>query len=147
MHHFVKSGVISPADGPNAEAERQWHVALDGCVAACRIYVAAGVRWAVDTFLLPDVVSLWAGLQDLRVGVIVLRPDVEVAVRRNAARLRETGWGVPEWQVRANHEAMGAWVGRRDAFVVDNSRTDQTQVLAVIDEWEGRMVENGGNSS
>src|SRR3712207_5976110 len=38
VHNFVKSGVISPAAGPNAEAERQWRIAIDVCVAACRVY-------------------------------------------------------------------------------------------------------------
>lgn len=145
--HFVKSGVISPADDTGAEAERQWRIAIDVCIAACRIYAGSGIRCAVDTFLLPATVPLWAGLQDLRVGVIVLRPDVEVAVSRNAARLREAGWGVPEWQVRANHEAMGAWVGRRDAFVIDNSKLGWVQILTVLDEWEGSVVENRGGVS
>ncbi len=75
--------------------------------------------------------------------MVVLRPDVEVAVSRNAARLRETGWGVPEWQVRANHEALGVWAGRADALVVDNSRKSPMQVLATIDEWESRWDEEG----
>lgn len=134
--NFVKAGVVSPAESPGAEAERQWRIGIDVCTAICRIYAAAGVRCAVDTFLLPATLPLWDGLRDLRVGVVVLRPDVEIAVSRNAARLREVGWGVPEWQVRANHEAMGAWLGRRDAFVLDNSRKDRAQVLAALDEWE-----------
>src|SRR5207248_19261 len=119
IHLFVKSGGVSPADGPNPEAERQWHLAIDVCVAACRVYAAAGVRCAVDTFLLPTTLPLWSGLRDLRVGLLVLCPDVEIAVRRNAARREETGWGVPEWQVRANYEAMDVWTGRPDVLMID----------------------------
>lgn len=97
------------------------------------IYVAAGIRCAIDTYLLPGSVSIWAGIRDLRVGVVILRPDVEVAVRRNAQRV---GWGVPEWQVRTNHLAMSAWRERPDVLVVDNSEMVMSEVLAVVNEWD-----------
>ncbi len=60
-------------------------------------------------------------------------------MHRNAARLHSVGWGVAEWQVRANHEAMDTWEGHPEAFVIDNSRMDWTQTLAIVDEWEKRM--------
>lgn len=138
VHLFVKSGVVSPADGPSAEAERQWRIAIDVCVAASRIYVAAGIRCAIDTFLLPSTIPLWIGLQDFRVGVVVLRPDLDVAIHRNVTRLHASGWGVPEWQVRANHEAMGAWADRPDILMVDNSHLEVAQVIDLINEKERR---------
>jgi chloramphenicol 3-O-phosphotransferase len=134
--HFVKAGVVSPAESSTSEAERQWRLAIDVCVAATRIYAAAGVRCAIDTFMLPAYTGFWRGLAHLRVGVVVLHPDVEVAVARNAARLQQSGWGVAEWQVRANHEAMQAWRDRQDVLVLDNSVLDRAQVLAAIDAWE-----------
>lgn len=133
IHGFVRSGFVSAADNPGAEADRQWHVALEVCVVASRVYVAAGIRCAIDSFLLPSSLSLWEGLRDLRVGVVVLHPDVEVAVRRNASRI---GWGVPEWQVRANHRAMRVWSMRPDVLVVDNTEMEMRQVLAMVDAWD-----------
>ncbi|HEX3722562.1 MAG TPA: AAA family ATPase, partial [Nitrolancea sp.] len=94
VHTFVKSGVMNPADGSNEEADRQWRIAIDICVAACRIYVAEGIRCAIDTYLLPTNLVLWSALREFRVGLVVLRPDVDVAARRNAKRQHEIGWGV-----------------------------------------------------
>ncbi len=100
---FVKSGLASPAEQTTAEAERQWHVARDICIAAAHIYANAHIRCVIDTFLLPPHLPLWRGLAPLRVGLVVLHPLVGVAVARNAARMEATGWGVPTWQVHGNH--------------------------------------------
>lgn len=132
---FMKSGFVSPAAEDSAEAEGQWRLALEVCVAASRVYGAAGVQCAIDTFLLPSRFPLWAGLEPLRVGVTVLQPPVEVALGRNAARLKSHGWGVPDWQVRANHEAMVAWQENPDVLVLDNAQLDLAQIVAAIDAW------------
>lgn len=68
-------------------------------MAAAKTYAEAGTRCAIDTFLLPEHRVFWSGLAQLRIGLVVLRPHVEIAVARNAARLEQTGWGVPTWQV------------------------------------------------
>lgn len=138
--HLVKSGVVSPAESTSSEAERQWRIAIEVCVAATRIYAASGIRCAIDTFLLPAYLEFWQGLGQLRVGVVVLHPPVEVAVARNATRLAQAGWGVPEWQVRANHDAMEAWRDRPDVLVLDTSGIERAQVIELIDEWEKRMA-------
>jgi chloramphenicol 3-O-phosphotransferase len=144
--HFVKSGILSPAHSQTTEAERQWRMAIDVCVAAARIYATAGVRCAIDTFLLPDYQDLWRDLSHLQVGLVVLHPPVEVAVARNAARFQQSGWGVAEWQVRANHDAMSAWCGHAHVFMIDNSETDRGQLLNELDEWE-RSRDNEGRGS
>ncbi len=136
---FVKSGLVSPAESETAEAERQWRIAIEVCVAATRIYAASGIRCAIDTFLLPHHLDLWRGLAHLHVGLVVLHPAVEVAARRNTARLEQTGWGVPTWQVHANHAAMTAWKNYSQPLVVDTSEMDLEQVLAAIDAWEEHM--------
>ncbi len=141
---WVKSGLVSPAEHATVEAERQWRIAIDVCVAATRIYAAAGVRCAIDTFLLPTHLELWRGLAELRVGLVVLQPAVEIAVARNAARLEQTGWGVPEWQVRANHAAMGAWADDLRALVLDSGALDLNQVLVEVDAWEENTSQQGG---
>lgn len=137
---FMKSGFVSPAEQATAEAERQWRVALEICVAASRIYAASQVQCAVDTFLLPTHLALWDGLAPLQVGIVVLHPPVEVAVARNAARLEQTGWGVPAWQVYANHAAMTAWLERPEVAVLDTSRFNLSQTVAAIDEWTERQI-------
>lgn len=142
---LVKSGLASPAENETPEAERQWRVAIDVCVAATRIYTASRMRCAIDTFLLPAHLELWRGLADLRVGLVVLQPAVEVAVARNAARFEQTGWGVPAWQVRANHAAMRAWDNQPHVVVLDTSMMDPAHVLAAIDAWEEGM-EHGGSA-
>jgi hypothetical protein len=132
----VKSGLASPAEQATAEAERQWRIALDICVATARIYASSGIRCAIDTFCLPIHLPLWQGLADLRVGVVVLHPPLEVAVARNAARLEHSGWGVAEWQVRANHTAMCAWQTEPRVLILDNADLPMGNVLAAIDAWE-----------
>lgn len=138
VHTFMKSGFVSPASSNSAEAQRQWRMAVEVCIAACHVYASHGVRCAIDTFLLPSTRSLWIGLESLKVGVVVLQPDVEVAVARNTQRIHETGWGVPEWHVRANHEAMSAWLDHHDICVIDNSTLDIYETLDVLDGWENR---------
>src|SRR5215213_6192971 len=100
---FTKSGFASPAEQTTTEAERQWRIALDICSAAARIYADNQIRCAIDTFLVPAHLDLWRGLKRLRLGLVVLHPSVDIAVARNQARREQIGWGVPEWQVRANH--------------------------------------------
>ena len=140
----VKSGFVSPAEHVTAEAERQWRIAIDICVAAARIYTGSGVRCAIDTFLLPPHLELRRGLAELRVGLVVLQPAVEVAVARNAVRLEQSGWGVPEWQVRANHAAMGVWTNDLRVLVLDSGNLDLSNVVARIDAWEEHMGQQGG---
>jgi len=140
---FVKAGRVNPAESVTSEAERQWRIAIAVCVAAARVYTAAGVHCAIDTFLLPSHLELWRGLAHLRVGLVVLQPAVEVAVARNATRLAQSGWGVPEWQVRANHEAMRSWTGYSHALVLDSSEMDMVHILAAINAWENRTANEG----
>jgi len=132
----IKSGLASPAEQATAEAERQWRIALDICIAAARIYASARIRCVIDTFFLPAQLPLWQELADLRVGLVVLHPPVEVAVARNAARLEHSGWGVPEWQVRANHGAMCAWETYTQVLILDNANRALEHILAAIDAWE-----------
>lgn len=131
----MKSGFVSPAREDSAEAERQWRTALDVCVAASRVYGAAQVQCAIDTFLPLSRRPLWRGLEPLRVGIVALYPPVEVALERNAVRLKEYGWGVPDWQVIANHEAMSAWLEHPDVLILDNSEFDVRETVSRIDVW------------
>jgi chloramphenicol 3-O-phosphotransferase len=133
---FIKAGIASPAATTDREAERQWRLAIEVCVAAAEIYASTAVRCAIDTFLLPPFLPYWNGLADFRVGAVVLQPRVEVAVERNATRLRDRGWGVAEWQVRANHTAMQAWSDCSGVLLVDNSALGLQEVLATVDAWE-----------
>ena len=132
----VKSGLVSPSEEATAEAERQWRIALNICVAASQIYAAAQVRCAIDTFLLPIYLSLWNHLAQFQVGLIVLHPTLETAIARNTARIRETGWGVPTWQIQANHAAMAEWSRHSDVLMLDNSQLTLDQVIAAINDWE-----------
>lgn len=136
--NYVKSGVVSPAASTSAEAERQWRLGIEVCIATSHIYVAAGIRCAIDTFLLPGYRDFWQALAPVHVGIVVLHPAVEVAVTRNAARLEAIDWGVPEWQVRANHDAMDAWYSYPEVLMIDNSTLECSQVLAAVDEWEAQ---------
>jgi hypothetical protein len=138
---FTKSGLASPAEQTTAEAERQWRIALEICCAAARLYASNQIRCAIDTFLVPAHVDLWRGLAHLRVGLIVLAPSVETAIARNHARSAQTGWGVPEWQVRANDAAMSAWRNDKRSLILDTSAVSLEQVVAAIDVWENRSEE------
>jgi chloramphenicol 3-O-phosphotransferase len=132
----IKSGLASPAEQTTTEAERQWRIALDICSAAAKIYAHNQIRCAVDTFLVPAHLELWRGLGDLRVGLVVLHPSLETAVARNQSRLERIGWGVPEWQVRANHAAMSAWRQDVRPLILDTTALSLAEVVAAIDAWE-----------
>lgn len=133
---FTKAGLASPAEQITAEAERQWRIALTICIAAAKVYGSNQIRCAIDTFLLPANLQLWSGLSHLRVGLVVLHPPVEVAVARNQTRLEQSGWGVAEWQVRANYEAMSAWQRDTRPLILDNTHQSLQQIIAAIDSWE-----------
>jgi hypothetical protein len=137
---FIKSGFASPAEQTTAEAERQWRIALDICCAAATIYAGNQIRCAIDTFLVPANLELWYGLSHLRVGLVVLRPSIETAVARNQARREQTGWGVPEWQVHANDDAMSAWRKHQSPLMLDTTHLSLAQVVTAIDTWENRST-------
>lgn len=127
---FVRSGFVSGADAHrDPEGWRQWRLGADICAAAARAYAGAGIHCAVDTYLLPHTRQLWTAVDDLCPLVVVLLPDVEVAVERNA---RREGWGVPEDAVRANHAAMRRWYEVPDALVLDTSRLSLADVVRAI---------------
>lgn len=133
---FVRSGFVSGADAHrNPEGERQWRVGIDICAAAARVYAAAGIHCAIDTFLLPSHRHLWrSGGTDavFQPRIVVLLPGVEHAVGRNAGRVN---WGVSEEAVRANHAAMEAWLDVPDVLVLDNSRMALPDVVQSIRDW------------
>jgi chloramphenicol 3-O-phosphotransferase len=135
---FIKTGLASPAEQTTAEAERQWRIALTICCTAATIYAGNDIRCAIDTFLVPANLELWRGLSRLRVGLVVLHPSIETAVARNQARRERTGWGVPEWQVRANYDAMTAWRMDRRPLILDTTHLSLPQVVTAIDAWENR---------
>lgn len=70
-----------------------------------------------------------------------MHPLVEIAVARNQARLEQNGWGVPEWQVRANHEAMNAWQQDLRPLILDTTHVSIQQFITAIEAWES---EDGG---
>lgn len=131
MSMSVKSGRVSGAESSD-EAVRQWHLAVSATGSAAGRYAEAGIDCAIDTYLLPDHLDLWSWTSEYRCAVVVLLPDVETAVKRNAKRVESTGWGVPEWQVRANHSAMASWHGHPSALIVDNSARTVAQVVDQI---------------
>lgn len=132
---LVRSGFVSGADAHrNPEGERQWRLGVDVCAATARIYAAAGIHCAIDTFLLPHTRNLWDSVADLRPRIIVLLPDAERAVARNAGR---DNWGVSEAAVRTNHAAMCAWNDTPGVLVLDTSRTTLPDVVRSIRDWVG----------
>lgn len=137
---YVKSGFVSPAEQANAESERQWQIALKICSTMARIYAEEGIRCAIDTFLLPQHLSLWQDLSGLQVGLVVLHPPVEQAVERNILRIQQSGWGVPSWHVYENHAAMHAWKEYSAPLILESAPRTSEQIVEAIDAWERSAV-------
>ena len=131
MSLVVKTGRVSGAEQGD-EALLQWHLAVAATGAAAEGYAAAGIDCAIDAYLLPEQLDLWSWTAPFDPLIVVLLPDVETAVQRNGRRVESTGWGVPEWQVYANHSAMGAWHEHTSALVIDNSTSTVEEVVAEI---------------
>lgn len=139
MSLSVKAGFVSGAQ-PGAEAQRQWRLAISATIAAAHTYASEGVHVAIDSFALPIHLPMWEPLRAFAFGVVVLLPDVEVAVQRNGHRQATTGWGVPEADVRANHEMMSRWMDEANVLVVDNSELELTSVVAAVEEGYPRRT-------
>jgi len=131
MSLAVKAGHVSGAR-EGSEALPQWHLAISATGAAACIYARDGIHCAIDAYLLPEHLPLWSWSEEFARAIVVLLPDVEAAIARNAARKAADGWGVPEWQVRANHESMASWTSHPEAIVIDNTRPSIEDVLAKL---------------
>lgn len=131
MSLAVKAGHVSGSAG-GSEARRQWLLAVSATGAAARTYACDGVHCAIDSYMLPERLPLWAWSEDFDRSIVVLLPNVETAVERNATRKALDGWGVPEWQVRANHEVMASWADHPSVTIIDNTRLALEDVVAAL---------------
>lgn len=87
IREMVTSGRASPLEW-NDETTRQFNLAIEASAALARIYSSAGFAVAIEGGLDPAAIEQSlanAGVADRLVG-IVLRPRLEVALRRNRER-------------------------------------------------------------
>lgn len=116
----VKAGFRNPSEPWNEETQKQWDVSVDICADMARRYQAVGINCLIDCFMPPHAFGKWEkAFKAVRYQVVVLLPDVEMALIRNnqrsgQARLREE-------QVRQHHEWFTGYRDDDRVKVIDSS--------------------------
>ena len=140
LREWVVSGLAPPVPIWTAETGRQFRLARRAAAHTARLYAEAGFAAVLDDVLLPDEARevFAAPLADVPVHRVLLRPSLDVALARNAARTTK-GFDPATLAdtIRGLHLAMGkqAWP-EAGWLVVDTSRIG---VAETVDEILGRL--------
>ena len=137
LRGFVRAGRARPEERWDAEAERQWQLAMDQCGLLARSYIDAGITCVIDVYAPPSVESdRWdAVLAGLDVRKVYLNPSWDTCTQRNAQRESQ----LDEAAIRHNFETHEWCVENRcpDNVIVN---TDLT-VAETIDAIDGLLGE------
>lgn len=131
----LRSGVQQPHQtGWNAETAWQWELARRVAIAGAREYLRNNVGCVIDDGLLPghSVISYerWReALGELDHRVVILLPDLETCLTRNAGR--EPAKRLSDELVRRFHRRSQAWLDT-DVPVIDNSGLSVAETVAAI---------------
>jgi GNAT superfamily N-acetyltransferase/predicted kinase len=92
---------------PSELAGEQYALSAQACIAAARPFLAAGYDVAIDDVFAPAAFTAhWQPLLDgLNWRLLIVHPDLEVVLKRGAARLKQ----VPAAIVREQHTACERW--------------------------------------
>lgn len=140
LREWVVSGLAHPVPSWTAETGRQFRLARRAAAQLARLYAEAGFAVVVDDVIFPaEARELFAEpLAGLPVHQILLRPSLDVALARNAARTTK-GFepALLADTIRGLHSAMGepVWAEAR-WLVVDSS---WLSVAATVDAILGRL--------
>lgn len=134
IRQFVKAGFKNPAKPPwTDETQTQWDVSIDICGDMARRYQQRDINCIIDCFATLDSFDKWdKGFESVDYKIIVLLPDVEVALARNNQRSGDAK--LLESQVREHHEWLAAWHDDERARVIDTSKLSVQGVVQAIRE-------------
>lgn len=125
---LVKAG-YRPADIEWTDAtKRQWNVSILIATDMIKRYFDAGINCVVDLFAPPSEFEKWKEyIGDVDYQLIVLLPDVETTVKRNANRENI----MKEDKIRENHGWFMQWKPS-EATIIDTSKQTLTTSIKQI---------------
>jgi chloramphenicol 3-O-phosphotransferase len=125
------------------QADRQWLLAAAICEAMATTYTNACVDFALSAFRPPGFwKGCWEQLDALKPLIIVLLPELEVLLARDAQRTGRSHVG--EASVRRGLSYHWAdWRTDKRAYVIDNSLLTIDQVARLVEEELIRRSEQG----
>lgn len=124
LREWVVSGISHPLPDWTDETSRQFHLARQAAAQVARIYADAGFAVAVDDVILPyEAQAVFATpLSDHNMHKVLLRPDVEVALARNAQRTNKSfDTSALAQTIRRVHESMAVPIFARAGWIIIDS--------------------------
>ena len=117
IRDFVKAGYRRADVEWSEDTQKQWDVSIKICCDLVKRYQEANINCVVDIFAPPKEFKKWEKLlKDTGFRLIVLLPDVEKVVQRNANRENV----MEEAKVRENHDWFTDWEGK-GVMIIDTS--------------------------
>jgi chloramphenicol 3-O-phosphotransferase len=136
VREFVVAGRADPVPTWTEETGRQFELARRTAVSMARIYHAEGFAVAIDDVVFPDVAAhaYFEPLRRYGLFTVLLRPDLVVALQRNAERTNKAfDTGVLRETISALHAQMdAARFAAAGWLVIDNSHLSVEETVARI---------------
>jgi chloramphenicol 3-O-phosphotransferase len=124
LREWVVSGLADPVPTWTEETTRQFQLARQAASYTARLYADSGFAIAVDDVIFPDEAEALfvAPLSGYRLRKVLLRPDVEMALSRNAQRTNKSydTANLAE-TIRNIHEMMPPEIFARKGWIVIDS--------------------------
>jgi len=124
LREWVVSGGASPVPVWTDETTRQFHLARKSAAQIARLYADAGFAVAIDDVIFPaEAQAVYAApLSTYSVHKILLKPDIEIALARNASRTNKSfDTAGLAGIIRQIHDAMPVSVFTRAGWIVIDS--------------------------
>lgn len=114
----------------NDGTKRQWAASIPICVDIAKRYSEYGINCILDIFAPPEEFERWKPfLKNLDYSLIVLLPDEETTVLRNAER--DDRSKLKENKIRQNHALFGGWKNQ-NVNIIDTSAINLKESLEKI---------------
>lgn len=109
IREWVVSGIANPVPGWNDETTRQFRLARQTAAAAAKLYAGAGFAVVIDDVIFPADATIHyeQQLSNYRLHKIMLRPNLETTLKRNAQRDKSFDTTVLAPVIPRIHEAFG----------------------------------------
>lgn len=124
LREWVVSGIAQPVPTWTDETSRQFRFARQAAAEIARIYAGGGFSVAIDDVILPyEAMAIYGvPLSDYTVHKVLLRPDLDVALARNAERTNKTfDTSVLADAIRRIHESTSTQVFSRAGWIIIDS--------------------------
>ena len=138
VRELIVSGRADPQQAGPQQTE-QFALAVRGCCALARVFLAGGYDVAIDDVLEPHAWdNVWLpALADLQPQIVIVLPSLAETLRRSRGRAKR----VQEGHTRAQHAASLAWPADRR---IDTSSLDVPASLDLVQALLERQSRNPG---